>query len=450
MNRMRWVRNPEILRHAWLELNPARLISLALILLAVFLLAWLMADSYAGFLKAARTISAVGLVALPGVWGTRLVVDSLTREIRDRTWELQRMTPLSAGEMTLGKLAGGPIFAWCAAPMFALPFLFSAWGREDFSGGIRDLLHLLFAIVFFHGLGLAVTLAGVRKARAWNAEMPRAMPFYLLLALGVFLWIGGTPLSFFARSRLTWYAIPLQTPGFLTGSLVFFAFWAVFGAYRSMRRELRMVGVPWAWLTFLLTCMAYAAGFDAVGSERERFGEFFFVSGGMAQAGAVGLLAAYGVMFAEVKDPVEQRRFLTAVESGDWRSAAESFPLWAMPVILTGVACFGLTAANLGTGFAWFPAVVYLFLLRDMGLILLANRTARPSRADATAVVWLLLLYVLCPLIAGSAGSTEAILFFLAVPYKGGFLQVAAVFCQAAAVAALLVWRGRPGDRDVR
>ncbi len=433
--------NPEILRQAWLELNPARLVGLALILSAVYALIYLTADGYPEFLSAWRTFSLGGIVAFPGIWGTRRVVESLTREIHDRTWELQRMTPLSPREMALGKLIGGPVYAWYGGLLFIPPYLFSIWGLGELGAGTRNLIHLLLAVVLFHGLALTFALIGVRKARFWNAEMPRAMPFYLLSGFAFLLWMIGGSLHHFGRSRLVWYGFSAENPFFLTGSLLFFAFWAVVGAYRSMRRELQVGGVPWVWLAFLVTTMFYAAGMDLFRGEWEDGGRWF---GGWISAGCIGVLAAYASIFAEVKDPVEERRLFAAAEDGDWRAAAESLPLWTVPVVLTGLICALLMAARHPLFSGFFPLVVYLFLLRDMGLVLLAHRVARPRRADAAAVIWLLLLYVLCPMLVGTATKSKiAVAFFLPFPAESGALQLIAVFLQASAAAALLARRPR-------
>jgi hypothetical protein len=433
--------NPEILRRVWLEMNPARVICLALILPAVYVLAYLVADGYHEFLSVCRKFSLGGIVVLPGIWGTRLVVEALTEEIRGRTWELQRMTPLSPREMAMGKLIGGPIYAWYGGLLFIPPYLFSIWGLGELGRGAWHLVNLLLTVVFFHGLALTFALIGVRKARFWNAEMPRAMPFYLLVGLGFLLWMTGGPLHHFGRSRLVWYGFSADNPSFLTGSLLFFAFWAVVGAYRSMRRELQVGGVPWVWLAFLVTTMFYAAGMDV---PRWECGDGGRWSGGRISAGFIGVLAAYAAIFAEVKDPVGERRLFAAAESGDWRTFGESLPLWPVPVVLVGGICALLTAAPIGALSVTFPVVFYLFLLRDMGLILLAHRVARPRRADAAAAIWLLLLYVLCPmLLAATTESPMAISFFLPFPAESGVLQLIGMFLQAAAVAALLARRRR-------
>ncbi|MFP4423025.1 MAG: hypothetical protein ACLFRG_21025 [Desulfococcaceae bacterium] len=431
--------NPEILRRVWLEMNPARVICLALILPAVYVLAYLVADGYHEFLSVCRDISLIGIVVLPGIWGTRLVVEALTEEIRGRTWELQRMTPLSPWQMTLGKLIGGPIYAWYGGLLFIPPYLFSIWGLGDPARGIWHLINLLLAVALFHGMALAFALIGVRKARFWNAEMPRAMPFYLLLGFVSLLWMTGGSLHHFGRFRLVWYGLSAENPSFLTGSLLFFAFWAVVGAYRSMRRELQVGGVPWVWLVFLVTVMFYAAGMSIPQWEWSGTGR---MAARLVSAGFIGVLAAYAAMFAEVKDPVEERRLFAAAEDGDWRTFGESLPLWPIPAVLVGGICVLLMATPIGAVFVTFPIVVYLFLLRDMGLILLAHRVVRPRRADAAAVIWLLLLYVLCPMLVGTATKSKIVVsFFLPFPAENAVLQLIAVFLQASAVAALLARR---------
>ena len=68
------------------------------ILCGVFFLIYLAKpDDFAG---SGRFVSLAGYFLLCFVWGVRLASDSVANEVRDRTWDTQRMSAISPWSMT--------------------------------------------------------------------------------------------------------------------------------------------------------------------------------------------------------------------------------------------------------------------------------------------------------------------------------------------------------------
>ena len=88
-----------------------------------------------------------------------------------------------------------------------------------------------------------------------------------------------------------------------------------------------------------------------------------------------------------------------------------------------------------------FIVALFLFLLRDIGIIHFLTLDGRAKRGQLTALVYLAILYVLLPIILNVL-DLEAALPVL-VPYFEGsaLLIVLPVLVQVGIVGALLVWR---------
>ena len=115
--------NPEFQRNLWLELTPHRRVAMPVILGAVFLLVYL--SSAHQFGDSTATVAAMLYFILAIVWGTRLAADSVSGEIRDHTWDLQRMSSLQPWSLSWGKLFGSTAFAWYGALLCLVVFAIS-------------------------------------------------------------------------------------------------------------------------------------------------------------------------------------------------------------------------------------------------------------------------------------------------------------------------------------
>ena len=98
--------NPELQRNLWLELSTARLLSMAFILGLIFLLCS-MANARAVAMVA---LGMFGLLTI--LWGSGMASDAILDEVREHTWDMQKMTSINPWEMCWGKLFGGTIYAW--------------------------------------------------------------------------------------------------------------------------------------------------------------------------------------------------------------------------------------------------------------------------------------------------------------------------------------------------
>ncbi len=124
--------NPEFVRNLWLEAAPFRLALIAGVLLLVFA-----ALSVSPFGQSGNAAAIAQLLYwfVTVLWGTRAAGLSVVGEIRERTWDSQKLSAIGPVEMVWGKLVGATIHT-CSAVFFACRWCcgrccgMQAWARR--------------------------------------------------------------------------------------------------------------------------------------------------------------------------------------------------------------------------------------------------------------------------------------------------------------------------------
>jgi ABC-type transport system involved in cytochrome c biogenesis permease component len=158
------------------------------------------------------------LLAVLGLVCPVLTADCLSRERREGTLGLLFLTPLTPGDIVLGKVAMQIVRAlslWLAVvPTLAVPFLLGGVTARDFAVALAAQLTVLLA-------GLAAGLLATRVTRTWSAAMASAAIFGFGLALLLDLLGGGVFYGAFSllpqpsQASLAIEGAPLFTPGLL-------------------------------------------------------------------------------------------------------------------------------------------------------------------------------------------------------------------------------------------
>ena len=99
--------NPELQRNVWLELSPTRLAVMPMVIGLIVTVA-----SLGSGLRAVGETASFLFITIAVVWGGFKAARTVTDEVRDRTWDAQRMSGLSPWAMTFGKLVGATIYCW--------------------------------------------------------------------------------------------------------------------------------------------------------------------------------------------------------------------------------------------------------------------------------------------------------------------------------------------------
>ena len=430
--------NPEFRRNLWLELTPSRLIGMPMILGVLLFLAYLLDGKQYGESVAKTALILFGLLVF--LWGTRLASEALISEIRDHTWDSQRMSVIGPWSMTWGKLLGSTIYPWYGALLCLFVYLTS---RPSFGLSLIETAVLLVGSgLLGQAVGLLSSLQAIRKNQRYGRFQTTAF-----LVLGATCALSVATWPFDKSVDIFWYSRDYPDDRFILASLVVFLAWAVFGIYRLIRAELQLKSLPWAWGLFVLFLMGYFAGLPGVDSWET--GQSVYQQR-LLSAFVITLVLAYGTVFSERKDPVVFRRLLQSLGRREWVRAMEVFPLWlsTLPfVILTCVVLVVVevtSAPSEGMGQVVVPAVAMVFfLLRDFGILLFLNLGRIPKRADMLTVLFLVLLYGVIPTILTALDLDRMTGLFWPIPGVAAEIVLPAALCQAVAMLWLLVQRWR-------
>lgn len=446
--------NPEFRRNLWLELTPQRLIAMPLVLGLIFTLVVLADDGHF------TTLGGVGenlFYILVLLWGCRRAAASVAGEVREGTWDWQRMSAIGPWAMSWGKLLGSTAFVWYGG-VLCLAAAVVGWASEI---PLRDALVVAVTLIGAGLLGqmvsLAASLAWLRKVRP-----TRRLPVSLCQFLGVILGYlaaraAGSLLLKGGRllETITWYAWEVDVRAFVAASLLAFLVWSMLACYRLMQSELQVRAWPWAWAAFTVFTMVYGNGLLL--GRCPQCAET--MAGGLVFPYAAAVAALYVMMFLEPKDEVRGRRWIAALRGGNLQIVMTAMPTW-LPALLLGtvlgvlVAISALRApvpvswsiylpATMGQQVAIAVVAHFGFILRDMALFLALNLGARRRRADLAALIYLAVLYVLLPSLLNFAGPAWGAALFLPASFSWPNVSLVAAGCQAAAAAAFLIWRWR-------
>ena len=439
--------NPELRRNLWLELSTHRLIAMPVVLAAVFILTYAFkSGSLAlGDARAASAVADVALVAYAIIvagWGGRLAAGAVVEEIRDRTWDDQKLTAISPWAMTVGKLFGSTVYTWYGGLLALAVFALARSGHESLGSIMTSAVTYLAVGVLCQAAGLLISLLSVRGhavGRRLNVT------FFHLAGLAMISLVYGAVGVFDDGLYGRWHGVLVTPATFAVNSTVAFALWAVFGVYRVMRAELQLAGRPWVWPLFCLFFGLYIVGLmDAVELAARETAVVH-----MAVFAAVIFALNYVGMLFEAKDVVAFRRMLGALRCADLATALENLPLWLLSyglALCSALAVVVTIVANGGGGREVQVTLVCaaaLFLTRDIALLLNQHLGKVPRRANLTVMVYWLVLYGLAPMLLKVFDGEVALPVFLPMPRAEPLVAIVPVFLQAAIMVALLIRRWR-------
>lgn len=431
--------NPELQRNLWLELTLHRMIAMpAVLLLAFFLVA--IADQNGAALRL-TFVSGISFVLLAMAWGTRNAAESISDEVRDRTWDTQRMSALSPWAMTWGKLAGSTSFTWYGGTLCLLVFAFSSAGNAEVPT-VKSMLLMVAGGIALQASALASSLLAAQKGWAARGRLSSIIILILLLNL-----ISAAARLSDPQHIFVWYGAPRAGLDFMLVSVFLFAAWGLLGAYRLMCQALMVRTTPWAWCGFNVFLVLYTAGFF----EADRP---FDLASLVSETGLVvcGTLF-YLMLFLEGTGAMSVRRLLLLRERGEWRRLLQEIPCWPVSLALSPP-CAAVLAATLPAAtwsaahdpanIPWYlPIALAMMFFRDAALYLFFAFGGKPRRAEATTLFYLLLLDLLLPMLATAAGAGWLAHLSLPLGWDRPWAAIAAMAVHTGVAVTLCVWRWR-------
>jgi hypothetical protein len=445
--------NPELLRNLWLQFSPERIIAAPLILGAVFALAAFASD---GSWSVVGRAASGGYVVIAYLWGTRRAVNVLADEVAAGTWDGQRMSSIDPWTMAWGKLLGGTVYVWYCALLCLAAYAAAVVETGRQHELLVSLPLKITGALLAQTVALLLTLVLVGKGhRLSRRSVAFAQGGALLIGVfgvsSVLLPSLTESFGFGVAQAVTWFGIEFSADEFTLLTQVLFLGWAIVAAYRLMAGELQMRQRPWVWLSFSLFLIAYYQGFLLLGPD-----------GGLSRRFFLALLVAaplyYLALFAQSNDVIRYRWLSHHLRGGTWRNALSLLPLWLPSLALAAglaVVVALLTRDELRTltadqavprmliGETWSGGIataiaLILFMLRDLGIVLLLNFGKRPKAPDLAAVLYLIVLYGVCGGLVAAAGARSLLPLFLPGAGSNAVVVILAPLVQVILVAVLL------------
>ena len=433
--------NPELRRNLWLELTTHRLVAMPTVLFLVFVL---FASRNLSDWQGVVFSTAVALfIVIVHLWGTYKASEAVTDEVRDRTWDWQRLSALDPWRMTWGKLAGATALSWYGAFLCVVAMTIAMLGGYERRGLAILVCGLAASGVAVHGAALAASLQASRKSSKLGHRI--GLIFFLPAAA-----VGLITLSSSGQVRgeaVEWYGHSFESIRFYCALSVVFALWAVLAAYREMARELKVRLLPWAYPAFAVFLAAFFAGYGG-GPTATR--TTLALSGLVVSLG----LTYYG-LFADVTTAMLLRRIATHARLRQWRRAVEELPLWvttlalAVPFalwctqILVGDPALSLVPRAAGL----YPVAVLLLATRDCGSYVFFALSPRARGPEGVTLLYIALLSWIVPAVLAIAGMGAAAKLLMPFGSMNGWEASLVMGAQVAIVAALVAWRWRRWQR---
>lgn len=393
------IENPELRRNIWLELTLHRLLAMPGILALGFVLAYVLGRPQ-GQGSAAVAWTALALFGVISVgWGSQLAANSIVDEFRDKTWDTQRMSALDPWELAWGKLAGANVFTWYGGAICLVVFILGA------AGGIERVPVLATALLAAGGAVLTHALSMLLGLLTAVSSGRRRASANMLVLLLLFIFFSFYAAVLFDREPAIWYAMRFNPTWFGVVSVWLFAAWAVIGLYRVLCVELQVRTVPVAWLGFAAFLTFYFAGF-VVGRIP---GKALLLL--LAVGFIVTLAMTYLSAWWDRRDIVTVRRFMLHWSTSSRRRALQELPCW----LATAPFALGFALILIGLDFPYlpepfnrlpavFPLGLWLFALRDIGLLYFFSLARVPRRAELASVLYLGVIYWLLPELFAATG----------------------------------------------
>ena len=378
--------NPEFHRQLLLECSTARLIGAPLVLWVIFSFTYYIDDYHLGSTTAKSALILFLLITL--LWGAQQSRDSMLDELRNHTWDTQRLSALGPWDMAWGKLLGSTIMVWYSG---LICLLVSATATADFAALPLTAFYCIAAGLIVQSASLLMAQMAVQRNQTKSgptliiaiiALIFIAPKLTAVSSLGLFLPAMGTP---------SWYDFSVNQQLFNILSIFAALFWCSIGNYRLMSQALGIRTRPWIWLTFSAFLIIYLGGFLPSSVYSLAFIAF-----------AVCIVLSYIGILVEPNDPMRLKCLQIYAAQQNWRRFAEELPIWWLSFGLAIPFALILSLSDhplgiLGANFHLYPLSILLLLLRDCTIYLYFSYGKNPQRAFNLTLLSTALLYGILP-----------------------------------------------------
>ena len=120
------------------------------------------------------------------MWGGFLVSNTINEEIRNGTWDNQRLSPISPWKMTIGKLFGSALYTWYGSIIMLIIYAYSSLRYLPTSHVMYNLSMLILSGIFCHLVALLITTQSIKSKKLHKSSSSIAALIVSLIASGYF------------------------------------------------------------------------------------------------------------------------------------------------------------------------------------------------------------------------------------------------------------------------
>lgn len=449
--------NPEFRRNLWIQFSSTRVL-VASLLTGLLLFCAIALD----VALTAQTKFVPEIVSYVARWLATVIVifwagyqaaGAVVREIRNRTWDAQRLSTLHPWSMAWGKLFGVTSLAWTMAlisgVVYAAAAAYIVYAVAESNVVPRPGIVVTLGVTFGYGIvcqatGLLVSLARLSGRPGERAGGTMAAHVVALLAIAVLAAFATWPLENEGR----WYGLRLGEPALRLVTIWFFALWAIVGVYRRMRRELQMRSAPWVWLLFLTTLVFYGEGLVYGRGQPEA---------ALLLPTAILILMLWTMTLVEAKDPLTLRQCLGWFRRREWGTAASLVPLWLVTFLAfaaTVMVSIVFASVNPGLRIVRIPflgnadallilVAAFLYLARDVLLVQTLTLGRESNLAGVAGACILFFLYLAVPAVFIAGKQKDLLGVVLPTGQGGWMICLLPIAAEVIACIVLFAWRWR-------
>ena len=399
---------PEFRRQLWLEATTARLITIPVL---IGLVAYLTAQGDLSPYKHLFWVSSIAFFLFTIVWGSFKSSQALGKEISTNTWDFQRMSPMSASSLILGKIFGSTIMCWYGGTMsliIAIPAYMSYAGITGlFNPYILTIISTYIGLALIaQSLPVVITLQEALYKNAERKTHPAIFSVLCAIAMGPFFMFlteyfeGAVNNSYtFTRynKQIEWYDFSIRKIDAHITLIWMMVISCFIASWRSMRAELQHRDTPTFWLLGLTAWIAIIAGFADIEP----------IANDTPVRLVIGFLlltgAAYSMAFLESNDPLHIRKAIQGLSKPRTKEKLHSIPKWCIAYCLALlIAC--ITPFTMPEypdreimSIPLFIITAALLITRDISIIMILRLTPNIKRSTLAIVTSAIFLYSLLP-----------------------------------------------------
>lgn len=450
--------NAEFLRNLWIEFSW---IKVAVIPLLMLLVAFIIAGADL-FQKPESFCTVMYFITLLCAIMSHLVMANLSAaaairvETTDNTWDFQRMSSLTSGELSMGKLYGATSFYnYCTLLAIIINVICiqfmpipskELWYYMTLVGPISLLLcgFLGQSISFWLSINPSASTSkrkGGSSGAALLGIIASGNLFYHFTQIGLMNighnYLGGAEVS----SSVVWHGFHIETIHFMILSLAFFLLCTHMGIYRLMRIEMQYKNMPFVWIAFVFAMLVYLTGVPDVLETASSVIAFEHspIAYKLLLASFLILPVAYMGGYTWAGNTVGYTRFFTSIRNKDTQSILTSIPPWFINTAITGLLIvITMIATPQQTDKLAINGTVLIFgvfwmMIRDIIIfhtILMPGATKHPG--------FIIILYVVCMYLLGpEVYETQDFALFMPIT-KGSYFAQTPLIIEIILAAGLL------------